>query len=204
MRLLSLLLLCLLLIANGQAQAVRLKNLMNADTRSRTLYVGIPNKILISPANAMIRAAGKNCEVSVSNDTLLIMVPQRGAVNFSIETAGGVQDFSYTADPLPDFQLMLEGHSRGTIHLSRFVMGQRFIVVSNGRDYWSKFTVSRFACVVNNQSVVNQGPAPGKALKDAFLRAPRGSMITLTSIVLVNKKNKQKEFIRNNMQFVVE
>jgi hypothetical protein len=84
------------------------------------------------------------------------------------------------------------------------VLGQKFVIVTDGRDYWSQFKLSRFACNINNQAVVNNGPAPGREIADALLRAPRGSKVNITSIVLINKKNRRKEFIRNNQLFVVE
>jgi hypothetical protein len=204
MRHFLLILMCFVLCMQASSQAIRLQNLMGTDYRSRTIYTGIANKILVSPKHAADSVSCEGCTATLSNDTIILQPNQRGTVRLSVTVAGGVQPFNFQAEPLPEFALMLEGHSKGTVHLSRFVMGQKFIVVTNGRDYWSQFKLSRFACVVNNQAVVNNSPAPGKEIADALLRAPRGSMVTITSIVLINKKTKRKEFIRNNMLFVVE
>jgi hypothetical protein len=187
-----------------QAQAVRLQNLMGSDYKSRTIYTEIENRLLVLPKNAARTVSCEGCTAFLTNDTLVIQPSQRGMVRFSITTDGGDQTFNYQAEIIPEFRLNLEGHTRGTIHISRFVLGQKFVIVTDGRDYWSQFKLSRFACNINNQAVVNNGPAPGREIADALLRAPRGSKVNITSIVLINKKNRRKEFIRNNQLFVVE
>lgn len=189
---------------HSNAQAVRLQNLMGSDYKSRTIYTEVENKLLVLPKNAAKAVSCEGCTAFLTNDTLVIQPQQRGMVRFSITTDGGDQAFNYQAEIIPEFRLNLEGHTRGTIHLSRFVLGQKFVVVSDGRDYWSQFKLSRFACNINNQAVINNGPAPGREIADALLRAPRGSKVNITSIVLINKKNRRKEFIRNNQLFVVE
>lgn len=186
------------------AQAIRLQNMTAYDVQDKRLYIGIDNKLRMQPPRSVDSVYGEGCQARIAGDTIFVTVQTEGPATVVGRTKAGLLRFEYEAVPLPALRLYLEGHAPGTIFLSRFIYGQKLMIETNGKDFWSKVKVIRFAAAINNQPVINAGTAPNSVLTDAIKRAPPGSQLVITAVELEHKYTHRRRMFTTNQVIIIQ
>jgi hypothetical protein len=195
----------LLLIAAGlQAQLFNYVNITGSNPRSNRAYIGISNQLIMQAAVPATAAKTSNGEALLQGDTLLLMPVDKGPFEVILTSANGEETLFFEARVLPEVQLILENHPPNSILLSRFKQGQQFVIKPNELDdFWTGYTIESFYANIGMSSVQNTGSIPATQLTEAVKKAPKGSMLHINLINLVNEKTGLRRTVKANLKYTI-
>jgi hypothetical protein len=190
---------------NANAQRTTFANLMNSDPKSNVLYVGMANRLLISPTPESGAVQFADGSFSQNGDTLILQPNRTGVVRMTITNAEGSLEWEFNVKLLPEFTIVLEGHPPGRIEKARFMRSQRFMLVakSDPDGYYTNIKVEGFTAVMNNASVANTGDVAGEALLNMVRKSQGNTMLSIPSVLLQNQRTGQRFNVNANLKFTI-
>ncbi len=189
--------------ANGQRTSFA--NLMNSDPKSNVLYVGMANRLLVSPIPDSGAVQFADGSFSQNGDTLILQPNRTGVVRMTITNAEGSLEWEFEVKLLPEFTIVLEGHPPGRIEKGKFLRSQRFMLVakSDPDGYYTNIKVEGFTAVMNNASVANTGDVAGEALLNMVRKSQGNAMLSIPTVLLQNQRTGQRFNINANLKFTI-